>query len=252
MESRAYYALGNGVRARAALTSAKTTANAVYIEPAVQAALDLQSGILHADEEDFKTAYSYFYEAFEGYDSVKCQAEKATLALKYMLLCKIMLNLPEDVSSIVTGKLALQYAGSDVTAMKAVATASKNSSLQEFEAALAAYPAELQGDATTRAHLGRLYDSLLEKNLARIVMPYSKIEIARVAELIQLDATVVEQKLSTMILDKTLHGILDQGSGCLELFEPAPQAALYQSALDAIGHMGHVVEALYAKSKMLF
>nr|MBE5727063.1 regulatory particle non-ATPase 6 [Cucujiformia]MBE5727088.1 regulatory particle non-ATPase 6 [Cucujiformia]NVI77865.1 regulatory particle non-ATPase 6 [Cucujiformia] len=164
LESKTYHALSNLPKARAALTSARTTANSIYCPPKMQAALDLQSGILHAaDEKDFKTAYSYFYEAFEGFDSV--ESPKALVALKYMLLSKIMLNSPEEVQQIVSGKLAIKYAGKDIDAMKAVAQASHKRSLADFQLAVKEFKHELEDDVIVRAHLGTLYDNMLEQNL---------------------------------------------------------------------------------------
>ncbi|ESO00107.1 hypothetical protein HELRODRAFT_187263 [Helobdella robusta] len=250
LESKTYHALSNLPRARAALTSARTTANGIYCPPKLQAALDTQSGILHAaDERDFKTAYSYFYEAFEGYDSI--DSPKAVTALKYMLLSKIMLHSSDEVHSIVSGKLALKYTGPEVEAMKFIAQASHKRSLADFNETTVKYKEQLENDPIIRAHLDSLYDSLLEQNLCRIIEPFSRVQVEHVAKLINLNMDVVENKLSQMILDKKFNGILDQGSGVLIIFDETSTDKTYETVLETIQSMGKVVDSLYNKAKKL-
>ncbi|KAM9780265.1 26S proteasome non-ATPase regulatory subunit 11A [Neosynchiropus ocellatus] len=251
LESKTYHALSNLPKARAALTSARTTANAIYCPPKLQAALDMQSGIIHAAEEkDWKTAYSYFYEAFDGYDSI--DSPRAITALKYMLLCKIMLNLPEDVQATSgSGKLALRYAGRQTDSLKCIALASKNRSLADFEKALTEYKAELRDDPIINTHLNKLYDNLLEQNLIRVIEPFSRVQIAHISSLIKLSKGDVERKLSQMILDEKFHGILDQGEGVLIVFDEPVVDKTYEAALETIQNMSKVVDSLYNKAKKL-
>jgi 26S proteasome regulatory subunit N6 len=249
LDSRVYHALRNVPKSRAALTSARTSANAIYCPPLMQAQLDMQSGILHAEDKDYKTAYSYFYETFESFSSQ--DDKRAVLALKYMLLCKIMLNLTDDVQGILNSKLPLRYSGPEVESMKAVAKAYQSRSLQEFERSLRDYQDELQNDPIIKTHLSALYDTLYQQNLLRVIEPFSRVEITHVAALVKLPTREVEFKLSQMILDKVLNGILDQGAGCLLIFEPPAADKTYEAALDTIKHMGHVVDALYEKASQL-
>ena len=251
LESKVYYSLSNLQRSKAALTSARTTANGIYCPPKLQASLDIQSGILHAaDERDFKTAYSYFYEAFEGFDGV--DSRRALIALKYMLMSKIMLNCSDEVPQILTGKLPLKYTGKDIDAMREIAQAANKRSLSRYIEILEKYKENLTTDPVISKHLYSLYDNLLGQNLIKLIEPYSRVQIEYLAGLIDLPLDTVERKLSQMILDKKMNGFLNQESGVLILFDDSADDQGYKVALEQIHNLSPVVDQLYLKAKKLY
>ncbi|OMJ15577.1 26S proteasome non-ATPase regulatory subunit 11 [Smittium culicis] len=286
-EAKIYHVLCNISKSKAALTSARTSANSIYTPPPLQAALDLYSGILHCEEKDYKTAYSYFFETLEGLTSYfvpqpstsskvevqnssapnyqsflhsqdkirlsKSLEERQEQALIYMLLCKIMLLTPEEAPSLIgIGKSASKFRNSPfVVAMLSVANAQKLRSLFDFEKALADNRKLINSDPLVRAHLASLYDTLLGQNLLRIIEPYSTVEISHIAKLINLPVSIVESKLSQMILDNKLSGILDHGNGCLIIFNDMDNDQLYDSSLSIIKNMNLVVDSLYEKASLL-
>lgn len=164
------------------MTAGRAAANAIYVPPSTQADLDTQSGLLHLEEGDFITAYSYFYEAQEAYAALG--SPRAITALKYMLLAKIMRGELTDVAAIIASKTGAggpraRIAGADrststidpdapdVAAMRAVASAYERRSLHDFQAVLQTYGAQLADDANVVTHLKAMYETMLEKNLLR-------------------------------------------------------------------------------------
>ncbi|KAH1212920.1 26S proteasome non-ATPase regulatory subunit 11 [Glycine max] len=218
----------------------------IYVPPAQQGSIDLQSGILHAEEKDSKTAYSYFFEAFESFNAL--DDPKAVFSQKYMLLCKIMVSQADDVAGIISSKAGLQYLGPDLDAMKAVADAHSKRSLKLFEIALRDFKAQLEEDPIVHRHLSSMYDTLMEQNLCRLIEPFARVEIAHIAELIELPVDPVERKLSQMILDKLFAGTLDQGAGCLVIFDDSKTDAIYPATLETISNIGKVVDSLFVRS----
>lgn len=249
VESQIYHALRNIPKSKAALTSARTSANSIFCPTLLQAELDCQSGILNAEDKDYKTAYSYFYESFEGYNSQN--DSRAIVVLKYMLLTKIMLNLIDDVNVLLSNKNVVKYQSREIDAMRAIATAYAKRSLKEFEAALLKYATELRSDPIIKNHFNALYDNLLEQNLLKIIESYNVVELSYISKTIGLNTQQVEGKLSQMILDKVFHGVLDQGNGCLIIYDQPGKDASYEAALDLVKNMSSVVDLLYEKASAL-
>lgn len=160
LESKINYHIKNYAKAKASLTASRANANNVYCQPSILAEIDLVSGILYAHEQDYKTAYSYFYEALEpliaahDFRSVNC--------FKYMILCKIMTNNKDDVNSLLNGKFGLKYSlDSHIQAIKEVAEAHFSSSIVALSTVFKKYHSEIEGDEVVKNHTKLLYDNLL-------------------------------------------------------------------------------------------
>ena len=130
----------------------------------------------------------------------------------------------------------VKFAGEE-SDMKAVAEAYISRSIKDLERVLRDDREFLDNDPIVANHLGKLKDDLMEQNLFRLIEPYSRVEITRIAELIELPTLTVESKLSQMILDGKFEGILDQGSGCLVVFDEQPPETMYKATLETIGNM---------------
>lgn len=148
-------------KSKASLTAVKTTANSIYIVPALQSEIDFMSGLLAADEKDYVLSYSYFYETFEGYRSMN-DLTKAGVAFKFMLFSKVMNKQSDDALNLINSALSLKYQSRKLDAMKEVALANKQQSLAQFQKCAATYEKELFDDMVIRRHFNYLYNSLLE------------------------------------------------------------------------------------------
>eukprot|EP00921_Rhytidocystis_pertsovi_P018817 GHVQ01029804.1.p1 GENE.GHVQ01029804.1~~GHVQ01029804.1.p1 ORF type:complete len:481 (+),score=81.05 GHVQ01029804.1:354-1796(+) len=264
-ESKLYWTVRNLAKSKAALTAARTNANAIHCPPLLQGDIDLQGGILHAQENDFKTAFSYFFEAFEAFSSStttsrigggassSCTEDpRALQSLKYLMLAKIMCGSPEEIAPILGGKHGLKYVGHpDMDALRSIAKCHKERSLSMFETTLEQHREQLYSDPVLKHHIDDLYETLLEQNLLRILEPFSRVEVDHVAKLIDLPLVRIQRKLGQMVLDGKLQGTLDQGIGVLILFDQPALPETYEDCLTTLKNMSDVVETLYEKAHLV-
>ena len=247
LESKIHYSTKGISKAKAALTSVKTLVTKVYIEPKLQANIDMHAGILAAHEKDFNLAYSYFFESFDVYNiPTQKKKNKAMKAFQYMILSKIVGGHIEEVNNIVLSKQGRDYYGKEIEALRSVESAVKEKSIKLLKENIEKYK-EYFSDPVIEFHLSNLNNELLEKNLIKIIKPYSVVEIDFVSKSIGLSYMDVLNKLRQMILDKKINGILDQGKGSLILYDSIPSNPYLDKSLETFKNLEKVVEALDKK-----
>ena len=107
---------------------------------------------------------------------------------------------------------------------------------------------------------------MLEKELCRLIEPYSFVQIEHIAHKIGLPVDKVEKKLAQMILDKKFFGnhprllllmlvcclgSLDQGDGMLVVYEELREEKTYNFAVDTVHAMNEVLDVLYKRAQVI-
>lgn len=168
-----------------------------------------------------------------------------------MTLCKILMNSNEEVFGLMNGKYGIKYHGPELEFLKQVANANKKKNLVEFQRIIENNQDLISKDDIIQSHVKDLYENLLELNLLKVIKPYSKVQLIRVAEHVNIPVNKIQAKLSEMIIDKKINGTLDQGIGCLIVFDEVEQGELYVSASNMLTNMNSVVDKLFEKVDQL-
>ena len=247
LESKIHYATNGISKAKATLTSVKTLITKVYVEPKLQANIDMHAGILAAYEKDFNLAFSYFFEAFDVYNIPnKKRKNKGLRAFQFMILSKILGDHLDEVNNVVLSKQGKDYYGKEVEALRSIEAAIREKSIKLLKENIEKNK-EYFTDPIIRYHIDNLHNDLMEKNLIKIIKPYSVVEIDFVAKCIGLSYQDVLNKLRQMILDKKINGILDQGRGSLHIYDVETSNPYLNKSIETFKNLEKVVEALDKK-----
>lgn len=73
--------------------------------------------------------------------------------------------------------------------------------------AIEKYKKELETDPVVAKHFASIRDTMFEKELLRLIQPYSCVQVDHIAKCVGLSRGDVEPRLSQMILDKKFSGL---------------------------------------------
>jgi len=143
-----------------------------------------------------------------------------------------MLDKPDD--AVMTLQRNPKYSSRSLDAMVAIAESAKSRSFASFKKAFEDYPFELVQDSVVKRHFDYLYKTMIEKDLSRVVQPYSVMKISQAAEKIKLPGEEVTQHPIRMIQDGKITGLIDHVAGTLEMVEISKKVPAAKLVLDAI------------------
>ena len=184
-------------------------------------------GKMHLREEEYDNAATDFFEAFKNYD--ESGSPRRITCLKYLVLAYMLMK--SDINPFDSQEAKPYKNDKEILAMTNLVSAYQNDDISEFEKILKTNRKNIMDDLFIREHIEDLLRNIRTQVLVKLIKPYTRIHIPFISKELNIDTDEVESLLVQCILDKTIHGRIDQVNQLLELDKTAVGAARF-SALD--------------------
>merc|ERR1719412_1120621 len=234
-----HLALNNIEKAQASLIACRASGSSTWIPHLLTAQIEQASGVLACLTGDYKTAFSFFYEAFEGFDTAGDRSPEG--ALVYMVLSKTVSGKHSEVPGILSGKNTLAYEGAmGLKVCLDVAKAAKEKAVKELASVATKYKEYIENDMLIRKTLETFHKKLLKENILRVLKSYSRVQIKHVANQTGLSYELIEKEIVGMILDGEIQGDMDHRSQVVNIYDDQPESTMYKDCVEIIEEQGRV------------
>ncbi|PWY97413.1 putative COP9 signalosome complex subunit 2 [Testicularia cyperi] len=252
LEIQMYGAVGNFKRLKQVYNSTLQVKSAIP-HPRIMGVIRECGGKMHMSERNWDAAQVDFFQAFLNYD--EAGSSQRIQVLKYLVLAHMLMG--SDINPFDSQETKPYKSDPEIVAMTNLVAAYQRREVHEAEKILRENKRTILEDPFIKAYIEDVLRGLRTQYIVDTVKPYSRIQLAYLAQQLNISVDQVEDLLMSLILDGKIRARIDQvgqfvqldRSATTSLNKPRYEAlSRWNSQLDRVSSSVHVKHASGAGS----
>lgn len=214
LEIQMYAATGNNKQLKVLYQKALKVRSAVP-HPKIMGIIRECGGKMHMSEENWKDAQSDFFESFRNYD--EAGSLQRIQVLKYLLLTTMLMR--SDINPFDSQETKPYRNDPRIAAMTELVDAFQRDDMHAYVSVLQKNQ-DILADPFIAENIDEVTRNMRTKAILKLIAPYTRMEIAWIANQLNITKTEVEDILGPLIVDGKVVGKMNQQLGYLDIESP--------------------------------
>jgi COP9 signalosome complex subunit 2 len=211
LEIQMYAETRNSKRLKALYQRALRVKSAVP-HPKIMGIIRECGGKMHMSEENWKEAQSDFFESFKNYD--EAGSLQRIQVLKYLVLTTMLMG--SDINPFDSQETKPYKNDPRIAAMTDLVDAYQRDDIHSYENILQSNT-DLLSDPFIAENIDEVTRNMRTKAVLKLVAPYTRFTLEFISKQLKISLAEVQDILGFLIVDKKLHGKMDQQAGTVEV-----------------------------------